>query len=124
MRSADLRDPHEARHRTCWPPPGTPRRLLTDRAIERDGRFVEWKSRRGFRAIGGPLIFASCIAILLGAYEQTGGTHFLLSIPEIAWELSLGIYLVVKGFKPSPILDDSRYSGPDESVQSSAAAAP
>jgi hypothetical protein len=24
--------------------------------------------------------------------------------PEIAWEASLGIYLIVKGFKPSPIL--------------------
>jgi len=74
--------------------------------------------------IGGPLIFASCVAILFGAYGQTGGTHFLLSIPEIARELSLGIYLMVKGFKPSPILDDSRYSGLDESFQSSAAAAP
>jgi Domain of unknown function (DUF4386) len=53
--------------------------------------------------IGGPLIFASCIAVLFGAYEQTG-THFLFSIPEIAWEASLGIYLIVKGFRPSPIL--------------------
>ena len=25
-------------------------------------------------------------------------------IPEIAWEASLGIYLIVKGFRPSPIL--------------------
>ena len=27
-----------------------------------------------------------------------------MTIPEFFWELSLGIYLVVKGFKPSPIL--------------------
>jgi hypothetical protein len=27
-----------------------------------------------------------------------------LTIPEILWEASLGIYLAVKGFKPSPIL--------------------
>jgi hypothetical protein len=26
------------------------------------------------------------------------------TIPEAAWELSFGIYLIVKGFKPSPIL--------------------
>jgi hypothetical protein len=54
--------------------------------------------------IGGPLIFASCIAVLFGAYEQTDGVHFLFSIPEIASEASLGIYLIVKGFRPSPIL--------------------
>ena len=59
--------------------------------------------------IGGPLIFASSIAVLFRAYEQTG-THFLFSIPEIAFELSITIYAIVKGFRPSPILDDTRYT--------------
>jgi hypothetical protein len=27
-----------------------------------------------------------------------------MTIPEILWEASLGIYLTFKGFKPSPIL--------------------
>jgi hypothetical protein len=40
--------------------------------------------------IGGPLIFASSTAILSGAYEQTGGMHFILSIPEIAWQAACG----------------------------------
>ena len=57
--------------------------------------------------IGGPLIFVSATAVLFGAYEQTEGWHFLASIPEIAWEASLGIYLIVKGFKPSPILSQA-----------------
>jgi hypothetical protein len=57
--------------------------------------------------IGGPLIFASAISVLFGAYEQTSGTHFLFSIPEIAWEASLGIYLIARGFRPSPILGRS-----------------
>jgi uncharacterized protein DUF4386 len=61
--------------------------------------------------IGGPLIFASATAVLLGAYEQTG-THFIFSLPEIAWEASLGIYLIVKGFKPSPILSGDRSPSP------------
>ena len=52
--------------------------------------------------VGGPLICASSTAVLFGAYEQTSGTSFLFSIPEIAWELSFGIYLLVKGFKISP----------------------
>jgi hypothetical protein len=28
-------------------------------------------------------------------------------IPEFLWELSLGIYLAVKGFKPSPVLAEA-----------------
>ena len=52
---------------------------------------------------GGPLIFLSSVAVLLGAYEQ-GGVHFFFSIPEAAFELSFAIYLIVKGFRPSPVL--------------------
>ena len=54
--------------------------------------------------IGGPLIFISGIAILFGAFKNGSTAASLLAIPEIAWEASLGIYLIVKGFKPSPIL--------------------
>ena len=36
------------------------------------------------------------------------------SSPEGVWELSLGIYLIVKGFKPSQVLhDDGRHTGVD-----------
>ncbi len=72
--------------------------------------------------VGGPLIFASAIAVVFGAYEQTEGAHFLLSIPEIAFEASITIYLIVKGFRPSPILDDTRYTGVGEGSLSPAAA--
>ena len=30
------------------------------------------------------------------------------SIPEIVFEFSITVYTIVKGFRPSPILDDSR----------------
>ena len=52
----------------------------------------------------------SPIAVLFGAYEQDGA-HFLFSIPEIVFEASITIYLIVKAFRPSPILDDTRYAG-------------
>ena len=56
--------------------------------------------------IGGPVIFASSVAILFGAYEQSDPIAFVFSIPEIAWEASLGIYMIVKGFRAdSPILN-------------------
>jgi hypothetical protein len=53
--------------------------------------------------IGAPLLLASVIGIVLGTHDLDAGVHFLAAIPIFAWELSLGVYLVVKGFKPSPI---------------------
>jgi hypothetical protein len=53
--------------------------------------------------VGGPLIFLSSVAVLFGAYEQNG-PHALLSVPEAAFEASFAIYLIVKGFRPSPVL--------------------
>jgi hypothetical protein len=61
-----------------------------------------------FGLIGGPLIFASSIAVLFGAYEQDGA-HFIFSIPEIVFEVGITIFTIWKGFRPSPILDDARY---------------
>lgn len=58
--------------------------------------------------IGGPLLLASDIAVLFGAYSQTAKTAGILTIPEFAWELSLGIYLIVKGYKTSAVLDAPR----------------
>jgi Domain of unknown function (DUF4386) len=58
--------------------------------------------------IGGPLICATGIAVVLGWIEAGGAVQGIATIPEFFWELSLGIYLTVKGFKPSPILDDTR----------------
>lgn len=54
--------------------------------------------------IGGPLICASGILVLLGVFEQGGAAQGIATIPEFFWELSLGIWLTVKGFNPSPIL--------------------
>ena len=73
--------------------------------------------------IGGPLIFLSSIAVLFGAYEQDG-LHALFSIPEGAFEAAFAIYLIVKGFRPSPILDDSRYLGMGRARPSPAPAGP
>ena len=62
--------------------------------------------------IGGPLIFLSAIAVLFSAYEQDG-LDALFSLPEGLFEAAFAIYLIVKGFRPSPILDDARFTGWD-----------
>ena len=56
--------------------------------------------------IGGPLVCASGIAVLFGELDKGSAGQFIATIPEIAWEASLGIYLIVKGFKPCPIVPE------------------
>ena len=56
-----------------------------------------------FGLVGGPMLILSFGLILFGVYENGSGPAFLLALPEIIWELSLGIYAAWKGFKPSPI---------------------
>jgi hypothetical protein len=54
--------------------------------------------------IGGPMAVATATAVLFGAYDQTSAVNSLFTVPEAVWELSLGVYLIAKGFKPAPIL--------------------
>jgi hypothetical protein len=54
--------------------------------------------------VGGPLSLVGCVFVLFGQWEQDAPTQFLFTVGEIAWELSLTVYLLVKGFRPSPIL--------------------
>ena len=56
--------------------------------------------------IGGPLICASGILVLFDVIDAGSPVQVIATIPEFIWELSLGIYLIVKGFKPCPILTD------------------
>jgi hypothetical protein len=54
--------------------------------------------------IGAPLLLAGDAAVLFGLIDRTSSPALLLAIPIALWEFSLGVWLVVKGFKPSPIL--------------------
>ena len=53
--------------------------------------------------VGGPLICLSGTAVMLGVIEPGSTWVSVASVPEFFWELSLGIYLIAKGFKPSRI---------------------
>jgi hypothetical protein len=49
--------------------------------------------------IGGPLIIASGSAAVLHLIEPGGVIQNLSAAPEFFWELGLGVYLIVKGFR-------------------------
>ena len=53
--------------------------------------------------IGGPLLIIAVFASLLGQHSSLTGLATLPVIPVAAWEFSLGIWLTVKGFRPSAI---------------------
>ena len=56
--------------------------------------------------IGGPLLAVGFVGVLFGAFDSGSGWQAAATAFEFVWELSLGIYLIVKGFRPSPILEE------------------
>jgi hypothetical protein len=64
--------------------------------------------------VGGSLISLSSVAVLFGAYGQMSLVGFAVALPVFAWEVSLAVWLVAKGFRRSalaaldaPLVDDS-----------------
>jgi hypothetical protein len=53
-----------------------------------------------FGVIGGPLLAASGIAVLLGVIPQFSPLQNLATAPEFIWEAFLGLWLTFKGFNP------------------------
>jgi hypothetical protein len=74
--------------------------------------------------IGGPLIIITGTAILLSGNNPSHGLRSLqgiATIPEFVWELFLGVYCTIWGFRPSsPILrtdgEENRRSAPPEAA--------
>ena len=57
--------------------------------------------------IGGPLIIISGTAVMFGGGHPSGALQGLATIPEGLWELFLGVYCTIWGFKrDAPILSE------------------
>jgi Domain of unknown function (DUF4386) len=71
--------------------------------------YVLYRSRLVPRAlpamglIGAPLFLASAAASIVGANEQMSVLSGIVVIPIFFWELSLGLWLTFKGFRPSAV---------------------
>ena len=53
--------------------------------------------------IGGPVLVAAAVAILFGVIEAGSVWQVIATLPEALWELSLGIWLIVRGFNSSAV---------------------
>ena len=58
--------------------------------------------------IGGTLICITGLGVVLDVFARGGPAQAIATVPEFIWELSLGIYPLVKGFKTSPIDEAGR----------------
>ena len=73
--------------------------------LYRSGLVPRWIPVLGL--VGGPLVFATAIAVLFGVIGQITPLAISTALPELVWELSLATYLIVKGFNPSAITSES-----------------
>ena len=53
--------------------------------------------------VGAPLLLASDILIFFGVIDRVSPFAAVAFIPIAVWELSLGVYLTVKGFRPAAV---------------------
>lgn len=53
--------------------------------------------------IGAPLLVASATATLFDLWGQVSVLSGIAALPIALWEFSLGVYLIVKGFRPSAV---------------------
>ncbi|GAB4043808.1 DUF4386 domain-containing protein [Spirosoma jeollabukense] len=69
--------------------------------------FLLYKSRLAPRTlsliglVGAPLLIAGYMAVLFGVIRRHAPLAALSAVPVALFEFSLGIYLIVKGFRPS-----------------------
>lgn len=58
--------------------------------------------------LGGTLICASAVAVLFGLYAQVSAAGTLAALPVFAWEVTLAVRLLTRGFEPAgPVQADS-----------------
>jgi len=60
-----------------------------------------------FGLVAGSLAFVAATGALFDVYERQSAPQFLLTVPEMIWEATFGIYLIVKGFTPSAMRRDA-----------------
>lgn len=81
--------------------------LILGYLMYRSGLVPRWMAMLGL--VGGPLIILTFVGTLFSAWDAGTTVPAITVIPEFLWELSLGIYCAVWGFRrDAPILSGAR----------------
>ena len=71
--------------------------------------YMMWRSRLVprflsiFGLVGGPAVFLSGLAVLVGTIDAGSVPQMIATLPEFLWELLLGVWLLVRGFTPTAV---------------------
>jgi len=87
----------------------------------RSGLVPRWMPALGL--IGAPLLFSSTLGTLFGVNDPMSVWTGIATIPIFIWELSIGLYMTFKGFRPSAQLLVEPPRDPYPTVQPAAAGA-
>jgi Domain of unknown function (DUF4386) len=91
--------------------------------------FLLYQSRLVPRALpliafaGAPLLLASDAAVLFSLVDRTSPATALAALPVAIFEFSVGVYLLVKGFKSAPILSSDTRDAAEANASVAPAAA-
>ncbi|HWL36576.1 MAG TPA: DUF4386 domain-containing protein [Frankiaceae bacterium] len=75
--------------------------LLIGSVMYRSRLLPRWIPTLGL--VGAPMLLVSTTATLFGAWDQLSGPALLLTLPIAVWELSFGVYMAAKGFRPTTV---------------------
>jgi hypothetical protein len=71
----------------------------------RSGLVPRWMPTLGL--IGAPLLFSSTLGTLFGINDPMSAWTGIATVPIFIWELSIGLYMTFKGFRPTaPLLTE------------------
>jgi len=75
--------------------------LLLGYLMYRSGLVPRWIPTVGL--VGAPLLIASAVGRMFAGQDQLVVFAAVATVPIFVWELSIGVYMTFKGFRPSPI---------------------
>ena len=76
--------------------------------VRQHNLVARWIPTLGY--LGGPLLLASSVGTLFGAWDQVSPVAMLMALPVGTWELAVGITMAVKGFRPGAPTADAASS--------------
>ena len=72
--------------------------------------------------IAAPLHLTAVILTMFGVLDRISTVTVIAAVPIAVWEFSLGVYLIAKGFKRSPITDALRAAATSPAIREAVAA--